>query len=73
MNFIIMAAHDTLTSSLTSFVWFLSSKSEWQERLRAEVRSLVLSKDEPLPQAINPPGDYGRSCNRVTGCRRGSD
>ena len=49
MSFLMMAAHDTLTSSLTSFVWFLSSNPEWQERLRAEIRALRLARGEPLP------------------------
>jgi cytochrome P450 len=48
MSFLMMAAHDTLTSSLTSFVWFLSANPEWQDRLRAEIRSLGLNKGEPL-------------------------
>ena len=47
--FLMMAAHDTLTSSLTSFVWFLSANPEWQDRLRAEVRALGLGQGEPLP------------------------
>jgi cytochrome P450 len=49
MSFLMMAAHDTLTSSLTSFVWFLSSNPAWQERLRAEIRALRLARGEPLP------------------------
>jgi cytochrome P450 len=49
MSFLMMAAHDTLTSSLTSFVWFLCSNPEWQERLRAEIRALGLARGEPLP------------------------
>jgi cytochrome P450 len=49
MSFLMMAAHDTLTSSLTSFVWFLSSNPEWQERLRAEIRALRFARGEPLP------------------------
>ena len=49
MSFLMMAAHDTLASSLTSFVWFLSANPEWQDRLRAEIRSLGLKKGEPLP------------------------
>jgi cytochrome P450 len=49
MSFLMMAAHDTLTSSLASFVWFLSANPEWQDRLRAEVQSLGLDKGEPLP------------------------
>jgi len=49
MSFLMMAAHDTLTSSLTSFVWFLSVNRHWQDRLRAEIRSLGLVDNEPLP------------------------
>ena len=49
MSFLMMAAHDTLTSSLTSFVWFLSAHPEWQHRLRAEVRALGLGAGAPLP------------------------
>jgi cytochrome P450 len=49
MNFFMLAAHDTLASSLTAFVWFLSKNREWQDRLRAEIRSLGLGKGEPLP------------------------
>lgn len=49
MSFLMMAAHDTLTSSLTAFVWFLAKHPEWQERLRAEVEGLGLDPAEPLP------------------------
>src|SRR6202035_1391069 len=49
MSFLMMAAHDTLTSSLTSFVWFVSSNPEGQERPRAEIRALRLARGEPLP------------------------
>jgi cytochrome P450 len=49
MNLFMMAAHDTLTSSLSSFVWFLCANSEWQERLRAEIQALGLGDGEPLP------------------------
>lgn len=37
MNFLMMAAHDTITSSVTSMVWLLGQHPEWQERLRAEM------------------------------------
>ena len=37
MNFLMMAAHDTITSSATSLVWLLARHPEWQERLRAEI------------------------------------
>src|SRR5260370_2400396 len=34
MSFLMMAAHDTLTSSLTSFVGALAAHPEWQDTLR---------------------------------------
>src|SRR6476469_9510399 len=37
MSFLMMAAHDTLTSSLTSFVAALAAHPEWQQQLREEV------------------------------------
>ena len=40
MNFLMMAAHDTITSSATSLVMYLGRHPEWQERLAAEVRAL---------------------------------
>src|ERR1044072_8327949 len=43
MSFLMMAAHDTLTSSLTSFVGELAAHPEWQQKLRDEVRSLGLA------------------------------
>jgi cytochrome P450 len=49
MNFLMMAAHDTLTSSLSSLVWFLGRHTEWQEKLRAEVDGVKASFGEPLP------------------------
>ena len=51
MSFLTMAAHDTLTSSLTSFVYLLAAHPEWQTRLREEVLSLGLAPGEPLPFA----------------------
>jgi len=39
MSFLMMAAHDTLTSSLTSFVGELAAHPEWQQKLRDEVVS----------------------------------
>jgi len=49
MSFLMMAAHDTLTSSLTSFVYRLAANPLWQERVREDVRGLKLAADEPLP------------------------
>jgi cytochrome P450 len=40
MSFLMMAAHDTLTSSLTSFVAALAANPEWQQKLRDEVTGL---------------------------------
>src|SRR3546814_18359424 len=37
MNFLMMAAHDTITSSISSLVWLLARHPEWQDRLRAEM------------------------------------
>ena len=36
MNFLMMAAHDTITSSATSMTYLLAKHPEWQERLREE-------------------------------------
>jgi cytochrome P450 len=51
MSFLMMAAHDTLTSSLTSFVALLAANPEWQQKLRDEVASLGVAPDEALPFA----------------------
>src|SRR5215510_6809599 len=40
MSFLMMAAHDTLTSSLTSFVGELAANPVWQQKLREEVKGL---------------------------------
>ena len=47
MSFLMMAAHDTLTSSLTSFVAALAANPQWQTKLRDEVTGLGLAADEP--------------------------
>src|SRR5437868_8385860 len=47
MSFLMMAAHDTLTSSLTSFVGELAADPEWQQKLRDEVRGLGIAADAP--------------------------
>src|SRR3977135_1339190 len=47
MSFLMLAAHDTLTSSLTSFVGELAAHPEWQKKLRDEVAGLGLPKDAP--------------------------
>src|ERR1700761_5766055 len=47
MSFLMMAAHDTLTSSLTSFVAALAAHPEWQGKLRDEINALGVSPDQP--------------------------
>ncbi len=47
MSFLMMAAHDTLTSSLTSFVAALAAHPQWQQRLRDEVTALGVAAGEP--------------------------
>ena len=47
MSFLMMAAHDTLTSSLTSFVGALAADPEWQVKLRDEVSSLGVAAGKP--------------------------
>src|ERR1700736_756978 len=47
MSFLVMAAHDTLTSSLTSFVAALAANPKWLARLRDEVAALGIAADAP--------------------------
>jgi len=47
MSFLMMAAHDTLTSSLTSFVGELAAHPDWQQKLRDEVIALGIATDQP--------------------------
>jgi len=50
MSFLMMAAHDTLTSSVTSLVYLLAKHPHWQEKLRAEILGLGdAAKRAPLP------------------------
>lgn len=41
MNFLMMAAHDTITSSVTTLVWQLARHPEWQDRLREEMLTVA--------------------------------
>lgn len=41
MIFLMMAAHDTITSSATSLVFYLARHPEWQEKLRAEALAVT--------------------------------
>ena len=45
MNFLMMAAHDTITSSATSLVYYLASHPEWQDRLRDEALAVTGGRD----------------------------
>src|SRR3546814_6672645 len=45
MNFLMMAAHDTITSSATSLVWLLARNPEWQDKLRQEVIAVTGGPD----------------------------
>ncbi len=47
MNFLMMAAHDTLTSSVTSLVWLLGRNPDWQDRLGQEISALGIG-DGPI-------------------------
>jgi len=49
MSLLMMAAHDTLASSLSSFVYFLAVNPRWKEKLREEAQALGLARGEPLP------------------------
>ncbi len=46
MNFLMMAAHDTITSSATSLVMQLGRHPEWQVRLREEMAGLGINGAE---------------------------
>ena len=46
MNFLMMAAHDTITSSATSMVMLLGQNPEWQEKLRAEMAGIGVNGDD---------------------------
>src|SRR6201996_4420103 len=47
MSFLMMAAHDTLTSSLTSFVAALAENPQWQQKLRDEVSGTGVAPNQP--------------------------
>src|SRR5712672_3298548 len=47
MSFLMMAAHDTLTSSLTSFIGALAVNPQWQPKLRDEVTALGVAAGGP--------------------------
>ncbi|MEZ4381780.1 MAG: cytochrome P450 [Nannocystaceae bacterium] len=56
MSFLMMAAHDTSTSALTSMTYLLAVNPGWQERLRAAARAagddLEAALDDPLTEPL---------------------
>ena len=40
LNFLLMAAHDTTTSALTTMIWALAQYPEWQDAVRTEVMAV---------------------------------
>jgi cytochrome P450 len=48
MSFLMMAAHDTLTSSLSAFTMLLARNPDWQVRLREEIGQAVPDPAAPL-------------------------
>ena len=53
MNFLMMAAHDTITSSATSMVMLLARHPEWQEKLREEMAGIGVNGDELPYEKLN--------------------
>lgn len=45
MSFLMMAAHDTITSSATSLIYYLAVNPQWQEKLREEVMAVTGGPD----------------------------
>lgn len=48
ITFLMAAAHDTLTSSLTALIGALAAYPAWQDKLRREVDGLGLTTGEPM-------------------------
>ncbi len=45
MNFLMMAAHDTITSSATALIYYLATNPVWQEKLREEIVAVTGGTD----------------------------
>lgn len=45
MSFLMMAAHDTITSSATSLIYYLAVNPEWQEKVRDEIMAVTGGPD----------------------------
>ncbi|NCP11221.1 MAG: cytochrome P450 [Sphingomonadales bacterium] len=52
MNFLMMAAHDTITSSITSTVMLLAQNPEWQQRLREEMLGVAGAGEQITHNAL---------------------
>ena len=53
MSFLMMAAHDTITSSSTSFLYYLATQPKWQEKLREEIWAVTGGPDaDGNPRAL---------------------
>ncbi len=76
MIFLMMAAHDTSTSTLTTMVRHLGQHPEWQERCRAEVEALperpTLAELDALDRA-RPGDEGGAAAHRAGAGRRPAD
>ena len=48
MIFLMMAAHDTITSSASSLVWLLAKHPEWQDKMRAEALAVTGGAGRPV-------------------------
>ena len=53
MNFLMMAAHDTITSSATSLVMLLGQNPEWQVKLREEMAGIGVNGDDLPYEKLN--------------------
>jgi cytochrome P450 len=63
MIFLMMAAHDTTTSTLSSLTYELAKHPEWQERVREESRALGVS--EPGFDALGSLESLGMAMNET--------
>jgi cytochrome P450 len=63
MIFLMMAAHDTTTSTLSSLTYELAVHPEWQERVRAE--SLALGKGDPGLEDLGRLESLGRAMSET--------
>jgi len=54
MSFLMMAAHDTITSSATSMIFLLAKNPEWQAKLREEIVAVTGGPDgSGEPRAVD--------------------